>query len=96
VYFVYCTTEVCVPVDVVGIPVFVVGDLFVATFGSVVELKVCFSRFCIIRVGCDFSCIALPTTFVKDVTVVSYLWGGAARFLDELQKTCEVYGRVTQ
>jgi hypothetical protein len=55
----------------VGIPVFVVGELFGATFGSVLELKVCFSRFCIFRVSCDFSSIALPTTFVKDVTVVS-------------------------
>jgi hypothetical protein len=81
---------------VVDLPVFVVGELFVATFDCFVELKFCFSRFCIIRVGCDFSCIALPTTFVKDVTVASYLWGGAARFLDELQKTCVVYVIVTQ
>ena len=80
----------------VDLPVFVVGELVVATSDCFVELTFCVSRFCIIHFDCGLSCIALPTTVVEDGMVASYLWGGAARFLDELQKTCEVYGRVTQ
>jgi hypothetical protein len=76
---------------VVDIPVLMVGGSFVAVVDCFVERKFCFSRFCTIRVGCDFSYIALPTKFVKDVTVASYLWGGSARFLDGLQKTCVIY-----
>jgi hypothetical protein len=81
---------------VVDLPVFVVGELVVATFDCVLEHTFCFPRFCTIHGGCDFSCIALPTTVVEDGMVASYLWGGAARFLDELQKTCAVYVVVPQ
>jgi hypothetical protein len=96
-YYFYCTTRVCGPVFVVvGIPVLMVGVLFVVVFYCFVELMSNFSWFSVTHGCCNVLDIALPTTFVEDGMVASYLWGGAARFLGELQKTCVVYVTVTQ
>jgi hypothetical protein len=83
---------------VVGVPVLMVGVLFVVVFYCFVELMSNFSWFSVTHGCCNVFDTAPPTTFTKisDVAVASYVCGGVARFLDEFQKTCVTYLIVVQ